>query len=120
MVALCPDFTNDSEACRKKWSVVYNEYKEDKSLNLRSGSERSENCCWYTLVDEFMSDRAHVISYAHVSAMNPDSPKISSITETNTMKLRNGESTTKSPELKRERRFSWNDVLGRLGRIAIV
>ena len=75
LVSLCPDFTKDSEACRKKWSTIYNEYKEDKSLNMRSGSDRSEKCCWYTLVDEFMSDRAHVVSHAHASATNPDGPK---------------------------------------------
>ena len=114
LVALCPDFTKDSEACRKKWSVVYNEYKEDKSMNLRSGSDRSEKCRWYTLVDEFMSDRAHVISHAHASATNPDGPKISSTTEANTTKLTSGESITKSPEPKRREEVFMERCLGEI------
>lgn len=32
LVSLCPDFTKDSEACRKKWSAIYNDYKEDKAM----------------------------------------------------------------------------------------
>lgn len=114
LVALCPDFTKDSEACRKKWSVMYNEYKEDKSMNMRSGSERSEKCCWYTLVDEFMSDRAHVVSHAHASASNPDGPKLSSTTETNTTKLRSGESVSKSPEPKRKDEVFMERYLGEI------
>ena len=114
LVALYPDFTKDSEACRKKWSVVYNEYKEDKSMNMRSGSERSEKCRWYTLVDEFMSDRAHVVSHAHASASNPDGPKLSSTTETNTTKLRSGESVSKSPEPKRKDEVFMERCLGEI------
>lgn len=114
LVALCPDFTKDSEACRKKWSVVYNEYKEDKSMNMRSGSERSEKCRWYTLVDEFMLDRAHVVSHAHASASNPDGPKLSSTTETNTTKLRSGESVSKSPEPKRKDEVFMERCLGEI------
>lgn len=114
LVALCPDFTKDSEACRKKWSVMYNEYKEDKSMNMRSGSERSEKCRWYTLVDEFMSDRAHVVSHAHASASNPDGPKLSSTTETNTTKLRSGESVSKSPEPKRKDEVFMERCLGEI------
>ena len=118
LVALCPDFTKDSEACRKKWSVVYNEYKEDKSMNMRSGSERSEKCRWYTLVDEFMSDRAHVVSHAHASASNPDGPKLSSTTETNTTKLRSGESVSKSPEPKRKDEVFMERCLGEIREIS--
>ena len=58
LVSICPEFSKDSEACRKKWSTIYNEYKEDKAMNLKSGSQRSEKCRWYHLVDEFMFDRA--------------------------------------------------------------
>ena len=74
LVSLCPDFTKDSESCRKKWSAIYNDYKENKAMNMRSGSQRSEKCRWYILVDEFMSDRAHVMAHAHASATNPDGP----------------------------------------------
>lgn len=34
LVSMCPDFTKDSEACRKKWGAIYNDYKEDKAMNL--------------------------------------------------------------------------------------
>ena len=54
LVSLCPNFTKDSEACNKKWSAIYNNYKEDKFMNLKSGLQRSEKCRWFQLVDEFM------------------------------------------------------------------
>ena len=47
LVSLCPDFSKDSEACRKKWSVIYNDYKEDKAMNLKSGLQRSDKCQWF-------------------------------------------------------------------------
>ena len=43
LVSVCPDFPKDSEACRKKWSVIYNDYKEDKALNLKSGESTSKS-----------------------------------------------------------------------------
>lgn len=102
LVSLCPDFTKDSEACRKKWSAIYNEYKEDKAMNLKSGSQRSEKCRWYQLVDEFMYDRANVVSHAHANAFNPDGTAVTDTSQTNPAEHRSGESTSKSPEPKRK------------------
>ena len=102
LASLCFDFTKDSEACRKKWSTIYNDYKEDKAMNMRSGSQRSEKCRWFQLVDEFMSDHAHVVSHAHASASNPDGSKSTTILDTNTMAHTSGEISSKSPEPKRK------------------
>lgn len=71
-------------------------------MNLKSGAERSEKCRWYDLVDEFMSDRAHVVSHAHASATNPDGPKSTNTSNTPTTEHKSGESTSKSPEVKRK------------------
>ena len=114
LVSLCPDFPKYSEACRKKWSSIYNEYKEDKAMNMRSGSDRSEKCQWYQLVDEFMSDRAHNVAHAHASAMDPDGPKSASATDTNTMEHNARESTSKSPEPKRKEEIFLERCLGRI------
>ena len=99
-MALCPDFQKDSEACRKKWTSIYNDYKEDKAMNMRSGSDRSEKCRWYQLVDEFMSDRAHVKAHAHASASNPEGPKSTCVSDTFTTDQKSGECSSKSPEPK--------------------
>ena len=101
-MALCPDFTKDSEDCRKKWAAIYNDYKEDKAMNAKSGSSRSEKCRWYSLVDEFMFDRTNVVAHAHSSAVNPDGPKCVPNSNTPTYDQRSGESTSKSPEPKRK------------------
>ena len=85
LVALYPDFSKDSEACRKKWSAIYNDYNEDKAMNMKFGSERSEKCRWYELVDEFMHDRTNVVSHAHASTVNPDGPKCTTTLEANIM-----------------------------------
>lgn len=71
-------------------------------MNLKSGSQRSEKCRWYQLVDEFMFDRAHVVAHAHASAANPDGPKCMTTSDTQTTEQRSGESTSKSPDPKRK------------------
>lgn len=114
LVSLCPDFTKDSEACRKKWSAIYNEYKEDKAMNLKSGSQRSEKCRWYQLVDEFMYDRANVVSHAHASAFNPDGPAVTDTSQTNPTEHRSGESTSKSPEPKRKEELFFERCIGKM------
>ena len=113
-VFLCPDFTNDSEAFMNKWSVIYNDYKDDKSMNMRSGSERSEKWCWYQLVDGFISDRTHVVSYAHASVTNPDGPKNASTSDTNTTEYKSRESPSKSPELKRKKNIFLKRYIGEI------
>lgn len=101
LISLCPDLTKDSEACRKKWSSIYNDYKEDKAMNMKLGSQRSEKCRWFQLVDEFMFDRANVVSHAHASARNPDGVKSTATSISNTIDQKSGESTSKSLEPKR-------------------
>ena len=108
-VSLCPDFTKNSEACRKKWNDIYNDYKEDKANNLKSGSQRSEKCRWYLLVDEFMFDRANVASHAHSSAINPDGPKGAATSNTKT-----NESVSKSPKYKRKDEFVMERCMGEM------
>ena len=116
LVAMCPDFTKDSEACRKKWSAIYNDYKEDKAMNGRSGSQRSEKCRWYTLVDEFMYDRANVVSHAHASANKPDGPKSDTMpmSDIYTTEQRSGECSSKSPEPKRKDDIFMERCLGEI------
>ena len=102
LVSMCPDFTKDSEACRKKWSAIYNEYKKDKAINMKSGSHRLEKCRWYALVDEFMHDRAIMVAHAYANAVNPDGSKFTATSVTNSTDQRSGESVSKSPEAKRK------------------
>ena len=101
LVSLCPDFTKDSESCWKKWSVIYNDYKEEKIMNMRSDSQRSKKCRWYTLLDEFMSDKAHVVTHVHASATNSDGPKLTIFSDTNTAVHKSWERKSKSPRPKR-------------------
>jgi hypothetical protein len=101
-LSLYPNFTKDSEACKKKWSGIYNDYKEDKAMNMKSGSQRSEKCRWNQLVDEFMFDRANVVSHAHARYVNPDGPKCIETLDINTTEQQSGENTSKSSEPKRK------------------
>ena len=109
---MCLDFPKDSEACRKKWSVIYNDYKEDKALNLKSGSQRSDKCRWFQLVDEFMFDRANVVTHAHASVVDGDGVKCTATMETNTTELRSGESSSKSPSIKRKEDIFMDKCIG--------
>jgi hypothetical protein len=112
---MCPDFPKDSEACRKKWSVIYNDYKEDKALNLKSGGHRSEKCRWFQLVDEFMFDRANVVSHAHASAVDGDGVKCTMTSETNATDVKSlGEISSKSPEPKKKEDLFVERCLGEI------
>lgn len=102
LISLCPDFTKDSKACRKKWSAIYNDYNEDKAMNLKSGSQRSEKCRWFQLVNEFMYNRANVVSHAHARAKNADGLKSTATSVTNTTEHKSCENTPKSPEPRRK------------------
>ena len=107
-------FHKGQRGLQEEMDSIYNDYKEHKAMNMRSGSERSEKCRWYQLVDEFISDRAHVISHAHANAMNPDGPKSASASFTNTTEHKSGESTSKSPEPKRKDDVFLERCLGRI------
>ena len=71
-------------------------------MNMKSGSDRSEKCRWFQHVDEFMSDRAHVVSHAHASATSLDGPKATIFLDTNSIAHKSGECTSKPPESKRK------------------
>ncbi|KAG0596501.1 hypothetical protein M758_UG260600 [Ceratodon purpureus] len=70
-VSMCPDFTKDSEACRKKWSAIYNHYKEGKAMKSKLGSHRSKKCRWYQLVDETERRWSHMHMRALQIQMGP-------------------------------------------------
>ena len=114
MVSMCPDFPKDSEACRKKWSVIYNDYKEDKAMNFKSDSQRSEKCRWFQLVDEFMFDRTNVVSHAHASVVDGDGVKCTATSETNATENSFKESTSKSPEPKRKDDLFMDKYMGEI------
>jgi len=72
LVAACPDFDRSSDACRKKWKKIYDDYKSDYTANGVSGNERASKSKYYSLVDSYMHDRANVLKHVHVSANDED------------------------------------------------
>ena len=83
-------------------------------MNMKSGSQRSEKCRWYDLVDEFMSDRAHVVSHAHASATKPNGPTPTTVSDTNSFAHNSGEATSKSPEPKRREDIFLEKCIGEI------
>ena len=71
-MAHCPDFDRSSDACRKKWKKLYDDYKFDYIVNDISGSQRSSKCKYYSLIDGYMHDRANVLKHVHASATDED------------------------------------------------
>ena len=61
-----------------------------------------------------MSDRAHVVSHAHASATNPDGPKSTTFSDTNTSAHTSGECSSKSPEPKRKEDIFLERCLGEI------
>ena len=75
LVAICPDFNRSSDACRKKWKKLYDDYKSNYTANGTSGSERSSKCKYYSIIDSYMHDRANVLKHVHGSATDEDPNK---------------------------------------------
>ena len=119
LVSLCPELSKDSETCRKKWSSIYNDYKEDNAMNMRFGSDHSDKCHWYQLVDEFMSDRAHVVSHAHAGATNPEGPNKTTASDTFTADPKSGESSSKISEPKRKDDILLERCIGKMKEIRL-
>ena len=88
--------------------------QEGQGLNLKTGSQHSEKCRWFQLVDEFMFDRANVVSHTHVMVMNRDGVKCTATSETITTKQRNGESSSKFPGTKRKENMFMERYIGEI------
>jgi hypothetical protein len=61
-----------------------------------------------------MFDRVNVDPHAHASAVNPDGPKCTTTSETDTTKQRSEESTSKSPESKRNDDLFMERCIGKI------
>ena len=81
LVVACPDFNRSSDACRKKWKKIYDDYKSDYDVNGTNGNERASKCKWYALVDSYMHERANVMKHVHGSAkdMDPDASHLDGV-----------------------------------------
>ncbi len=60
MVAAIQGFDRSWESCKKKYKVIYAEYKNDKRANEISGSDRHQECKWFDQLDVWNSTRACV------------------------------------------------------------
>ena len=47
-------------SCKKKYKTILNEYKTDKRANEISGSDRKQECKWFTEMDQWHGSRASV------------------------------------------------------------
>jgi len=56
LVVACLDFNRSSDACRKKWKKIYDDYKSDYDVNGISGNGRASKYKWYSLVDSYMHE----------------------------------------------------------------
>ena len=52
MVAVIPGLNRTAEACKKKFNVLYKQYRLDKMVNRVSGSDRHE-CKFYNTFDQW-------------------------------------------------------------------
>lgn len=73
MVAMIPNFTRSSVACKKKFSSIFKQYKEDKLANGISGNDRRE-CQFFDSMDEWWHQAGQVMK--HVSATTDNSKEI--------------------------------------------
>jgi hypothetical protein len=67
-VAAIRGFDRSWESCKKKYKVVYTEYKNDKRAYEISGSDRHQECKWFDQLDVWNSTHACVKNQIPTSA----------------------------------------------------
>ena len=73
LVDACPDFNWSSDACRKKWNSLYNDYKADYTANNIFDNQRSSRSKFYSLIDGYMHECANVMKHVH-GGLDDDDP----------------------------------------------
>jgi hypothetical protein len=68
MVAAIRGFDRSWESCKKKYKVVYTEYRNDKRANEISSSDRHQECKWFDRLDVWNSTRACIKNQILASA----------------------------------------------------
>jgi hypothetical protein len=68
MVATIQGFDRSWESCKKKYKVIYTEYKNDKRANEISGLDRHQKCKWFDQLDILNSTCACVKNQIPASA----------------------------------------------------
>jgi hypothetical protein len=74
VLANCPEFNKDGEACRKKFSKEMKDYQGDKAQNAKSGHDRGDRSKFYDLMDAHFASKATVHCVAHADLEVVDVP----------------------------------------------
>jgi hypothetical protein len=69
MVATIRGFDRSWKSCKKKYKIMYTEYKIDKRANEISGTDRHQECKWFDKVHVWNSTHACVKNHISTSAM---------------------------------------------------
>jgi hypothetical protein len=95
MVAVIPGLNRTAEACKKKFNVLYKQYRLDKMANGVSGSDRHE-CKFYDAFDQWWHQTGTVMKHVTASANGstciedsteePEKEQISEPTPTSSLK----------------------------------
>jgi hypothetical protein len=59
---MLPKFNYTTQACRKKWNVIFKAYKDDKMAKGISGSARHESK-YYEALDEWWHQAGHIMKH---------------------------------------------------------
>jgi hypothetical protein len=70
VLANCPDFNKNAEACRKRFAQELKDYQGDKAQNAKSGHDRGDRSKQYDLMDSHFAGKATVHCVAHADSEN--------------------------------------------------
>jgi hypothetical protein len=68
ILANCPDFNKNAEACRKRFAKELKDYQGDKAQNAKSGHDRGDRSKHYDLMDSHFASKATVHCAAHADS----------------------------------------------------
>jgi hypothetical protein len=68
ILAACPDFNKNAEACRKRFAKELKDYQGDKAQNAKSGHDRGDRSKFYDLIDSHFATKATVHCVAHADS----------------------------------------------------
>lgn len=104
MLAVIPGLNRTAEACKKKFNILFKQYRHDKIANGVSGSDRKE-CKFYDAFDQWWHQTGTISKHVTSTASDNTPFQASQDSEERVGKGQNSATTTSSSQKQTKKNF---------------
>lgn len=104
MIAVIPGLNRTSEACKKKFNILFKQYRIDKLANGVSGSDRKE-CKFYEAFDQWWHQTGTISKHVTSTASDTTPVQASQDSDEGGNKEQNSATTTSSSQKQAKKTF---------------